>query len=350
THCEKHQIDLVRRQVKKEGPNQGKYFVVCPSENNCCFYWDTDQSFLAAKSQPATQATQNMVSNTKGYAYEVHFEMVSSSYGMIKQDQGDEPEGEDSSLEQEHATITFKEIGSDCLLVRLPKQKAPAELVEKELVKLNGERRLGDYLFPWNDYDKVKDTLLKSTAPINIYMVPSSASRLISSFEPVVFERDEKDVNWDKLPTRLRNSLRPFQKQGVIFGVKRQGRLLIGDEMGLGKTIQAISIAQYYRDEWPLLVICPSSLRYNWSNELEQWLMPHIRSEDINICLTGRHKLTGLVDILSYDLAVRMDKKIEARNYKVIILDESHYIKNGKTQRSRTLQPLITCAKRVVLI
>ena len=41
----------------------------------------------------------------------------------------------------------------------------------------------------------------------------------------------------------------------------RTGRALIGDEMGLGKTVQAIAVAAAYRDEWPVLIIAPSSLR-----------------------------------------------------------------------------------------
>jgi len=36
--------------------------------------------------------------------------------------------------------------------------------------------------------------------------------------------------------------------------------VLIGDEMGVGKTIQAIGLAYIYKNEWPLLIFCPSSL------------------------------------------------------------------------------------------
>lgn len=32
-------------------------------------------------------------------------------------------------------------------------------------------------------------------------------------------------------------------------------------QMGLGKTVQAIALASAYRDEWPVLVVAPSSLR-----------------------------------------------------------------------------------------
>ena len=40
-----------------------------------------------------------------------------------------------------------------------------------------------------------------------------------------------------------------------------QGRVLLADEMGLGKTIQAIVALHAYRNDWPLLVLCPSSTR-----------------------------------------------------------------------------------------
>ena len=39
---------------------------------------------------------------------------------------------------------------------------------------------------------------------------------------------------------------------------------MIADDMGLGKTVQALCVASYYRKEWPLLIIAPSSLRLTW--------------------------------------------------------------------------------------
>jgi SWI/SNF-related matrix-associated actin-dependent regulator 1 of chromatin subfamily A len=122
--------------------------------------------------------------------------------------------------------------------------------------------------------------------------------------------------------------------------------------MGLGKTIQAsmfilhllihlAAIAYYYKEDWPALIICPSSLRYNWSNELERWLLPDLKSEDINIITGGKQELTGRVDIVTYDLASRMTEKIAAKNYKVVIVDESHYLKNPKTKRATNIVPFV---------
>ena len=49
------------------------------------------------------------------------------------------------------------------------------------------------------------------------------------------------------------------------YGVRNNGRLLIADDMGLGKTIQAITLALYYRSDWPLLVVAPSSVKVSWA-------------------------------------------------------------------------------------
>lgn len=63
----------------------------------------------------------------------------------------------------------------------------------------------------------------------------------------------------------LLDSLFPFQREGICYVISKMGRALIADDMGLGKTIQALGIACYYRDEWPVLIVCPSSVRYNWA-------------------------------------------------------------------------------------
>ena len=45
----------------------------------------------------------------------------------------------------------------------------------------------------------------------------------------------------------LQTALLPFQRDGVLFGLRRGGRVLIGDEMGVGKTLQGIALAPITR-------------------------------------------------------------------------------------------------------
>ena len=69
-------------------------------------------------------------------------------------------------------------------------------------------------------------------------------------------------------------------KKGVQFGINKFGWVLIGDEMGVGKTIQALALAAIYQQSWPLLIICPSSLKYTWQDEILNWLN-YIEEKDI---------------------------------------------------------------------
>jgi SNF2 family DNA or RNA helicase len=56
--------------------------------------------------------------------------------------------------------------------------------------------------------------------------------------------------------------------------------MLFGDEMGVGKTIQAIGLAYLYKEEWPMLVITPSSLKFQWRDEVLKWV-DILKAEDI---------------------------------------------------------------------
>ena len=56
--------------------------------------------------------------------------------------------------------------------------------------------------------------------------------------------------------------------------------------MGLGKTLQALSIAYYYKKEWPLLIVCSSSMRFPWIEEIEKWL-PDVQPQEVNLVQSG---------------------------------------------------------------
>ena len=56
--------------------------------------------------------------------------------------------------------------------------------------------------------------------------------------------------------------------------------------MGLGKTLQAISIAYYLKDAWPLLIVVPSSVKFSWIDEIEKWL-PEVEPHNINLIRSG---------------------------------------------------------------
>ncbi|KAJ8004397.1 hypothetical protein DPEC_G00135290 [Dallia pectoralis] len=158
------------------------------------------------------------------------------------------------------------------------------------------------------------------------------------------------EANLTTIDSSLTQSLMPFQRDGVNFAVSKEGRLLLADDMGLGKTVQAICIAAYYRNEWPLLVVAPSSVRFTWAEAFRRWL-PSVQPDSINVVVKGKDNLRcGLVNIISYDLLSRMDKQQTTNPFNVLIMDESHFLKNMKTARCKAALPLLKAAKRVILL
>ena len=116
--------------------------------------------------------------------------------------------------------------------------------------------------------------------------------------------------------------------------------------MGLGKTIQAIAIAARYREDWPILIICPSSVRMAWANEFMKWL--HVPEDEIRVVLTGKQPLDGQINIISYDLT---PKVIQNQNhFKTVIVDESHFIKNRTAKRTIAVGRITASARRVIML
>lgn len=72
----------------------------------------------------------------------------------------------------------------------------------------------------------------------------------------------------------LKEELRPYQKQGVAYGIEKK-RFINGDDMGLGKTFEAIATAVAL-EAFPLLIICPAAVKENWKREFKKF--SHIKA------------------------------------------------------------------------
>uniref|UniRef100_A0A8C2B6A6 SWI/SNF-related matrix-associated actin-dependent regulator of chromatin subfamily A-like protein 1 n=1 Tax=Cyprinus carpio TaxID=7962 RepID=A0A8C2B6A6_CYPCA len=221
----------------------------------------------------------------------------------------------------------------------------------KKMPSKNYDMKTRKWNFLLEDYGKLMAELSELPAVEMEPLPPAVLQSFSAQFEksesraPVPPEADLSHVD-----PQLTRSLMPFQRDGVNFAVSREGRLLLADDMGLGKTVQAICIAAYYKSEWPLLVVAPSSVRFTWAEAFRRWL-PSVRADSINVVVTGRDSLrSGLINIISYDLLNRMDKQQPSSPFSVIIMDESHFLKNMKTARCRAALPLLKTAKRVILL
>ncbi|XP_041057133.1 SWI/SNF-related matrix-associated actin-dependent regulator of chromatin subfamily A-like protein 1 isoform X2 [Carcharodon carcharias] len=205
--------------------------------------------------------------------------------------------------------------------------------------------------FLLEDYKELFDALSRISA-VQIEPFPRGVLEVfLPQFEKSYLEPLEiPEADLLSVDSKLVHSLMPFQREGVNFAISRDGRLLLADDMGLGKTLQAICIAAVYRKEWPVLVIAPSSVRFTWAQAFSHWL-PSLETEAIHVVLTGKDQLSSShVSIISYDLLPKLSNQLAKRHFQVIIVDESHFLKNMKTVRCKAARPFLQAAKRLILL
>jgi superfamily II DNA/RNA helicase len=150
------------------------------------------------------------------------------------------------------------------------------------------------------------------------------------------------DENLDML---LTTTLYPYQKEGIRFAFEK-GRSIIADEMGLGKTIQAIGTAELFRREGladQILIVCPTSLKYQWQREIERFTKDteHSPEHPLTLVIEGnpiKRKEQYASDvpykIVSYNCMSNDVKMWGSLQTEVLIMDEVQRLKNWKTQIS----------------
>lgn len=144
----------------------------------------------------------------------------------------------------------------------------------------------------------------------------------------------------------LRVKLYPYQREGALFAAAA-GRCLLADEMGLGKTIQAIAAAELWRQEFGIsrvLIICPTSLKYQWKSEIEKFAGSSVQV--VEGMPQHRRRIYEQSDafylILTYNVAMYDARRLQAMEANAIILDEAQRIKNWNTKISRAVKQLQT--------
>ena len=145
-------------------------------------------------------------------------------------------------------------------------------------------------------------------------------------------EQDERDVSFEEYVSRVRSA--------GLCGI-------LADEMGLGKSIQLISFLLSFceeaREVGPSLVVCPSSLVYNWRAEFARFapeLVVRVVSGTPQERAEVRLTLGSDVLITSYDLLRRDIDEYEGMDFWCVALDEAQYIKNPTTQAARSVRCL----------
>jgi superfamily II DNA or RNA helicase len=137
-----------------------------------------------------------------------------------------------------------------------------------------------------------------------------------------------------KIPRVFQNELLEFQQKAVLIAAhhlnKRDG-VIIGDVVGLGKTIIACAIAKIFEDDFYLetLIICPKNITEMWEKYIHKY---QLRAKVLSI------------SVVQNDLP-------NLRRYRIVIIDESHNLRNREGKRYNAIKEYIGMnASKVILL
>jgi SNF2 family DNA or RNA helicase len=148
-------------------------------------------------------------------------------------------------------------------------------------------------------------------------------------------------------------SLRGYQSFGAKFALTQENAML-GDEMGLGKTIEALAAMCHLnaQGETHFLVVCPASVLVNWMHEVERHSdLPAVRlhgsDRSRNLELWMRRGGVGVTTFQSARWLYERDFDVAPA---LLVVDEAHYIKNPRAQRTRVVLDFVEFSKRTLFL
>ena len=158
------------------------------------------------------------------------------------------------------------------------------------------------------------------------------------------------------VPAGIEATLRPYQQKGfewMVLLAEAGAGACLADDIGLGKTLQTICFLAHQLEKYPEqkhLIICPSSLLYNWVQELTKFA-PHLSStvyhgpqRNFKTMNEGKEQVV----ITTYGTMRADIDKIAAISFGVAVIDESHNIKNPSALITRAVNE-INAVTRIAL-
>jgi superfamily II DNA or RNA helicase len=173
-------------------------------------------------------------------------------------------------------------------------------------------------------------------------MIATGTSKLRSLADKL---RDFQQVTTVPVPEGLNATLRTYQHQGLNwlqFLREYQLNGILADDMGLGKTIQTLAHLliekQQGRLTKPVLIVAPTSVIFNWANEIEKFtpqlsyrVLHGSKRQQHFDCFEGHENQVDII-ITSYALITKDLALYSQQKFYYLVLDEAHYIKNTKTK------------------
>lgn len=185
-----------------------------------------------------------------------------------------------------------------------------------------------DKLVKWFD-NRWKDRLCIDITQELIEIIDESwaAERLVSPYHIYLnmayhlSKEARAGINEFNLPKVFQKELLDFQQKAVLVAAhhlhKRDG-VIIGDVVGLGKTITATALAKLFEDDffYETLIICPKNLEDMWQGY--------------------KHKYQLRADVIPQSQV--QTKLPKLRRYRLVIIDESHNLRNDQGSRYRAIK------------
>ncbi len=127
-----------------------------------------------------------------------------------------------------------------------------------------------------------------------------------------------------QIPSDFENELFEFQTAAVKIAARhlnRRGGVLIGDVVGLGKTLMGTALARIFEDDYDLetLIICPKNLMNMWEDYRQRYRL--------------RGKVLSSSQVIS--------KLPDLRRYRLVLIDESHNLRNREGKRYSAIREYI---------
>lgn len=163
----------------------------------------------------------------------------------------------------------------------------------------------------------------------------------------------------DQQPSMLKNCLlKPYQLEGLNWLITLYENGLNGilaDDMGLGKTIQSIALLAFIYEmdtKGPFLIAAPLSTVDNWINEFGRFapeipVLKYYHQDGVKERTKLLRKFfkstggTGVV-VTSYEIIIRDAAQIISKQWKFLIVDEGHRLKNINCRLIQELKKINT--------
>lgn len=159
---------------------------------------------------------------------------------------------------------------------------------------------------------------------------------------------EPQDMEFE-LPEGINGTLRGYQKTGykwlktlAYYGFGG----ILADDMGLGKTLQVITLvkSEAESEKRPSLVVAPTSLVYNWQEEVRKFA-PDLTVTVLSGAQAGRRERFSEIEsadlvITSYGMIKRDIDLYHDYKFKFCFIDEAQHIKNPNTQNSKTVKQI----------